>query len=272
MSYLIDDIHKTLKCLRSPRSKILIMNTLYSIIKRRIKKCLHNYLNFIMGIYLYGSYVRGTLLSYKWEMDTAIVFYDSTNVKLFANDILNRLVECFNKNNVQVTCAYINNFCYPYLILSLPLFGRKIHFEISIMSLNLWRLTHYHDLYIINVFKRYPYLRDDILLFKDFMKKLKIYGDLQDDFPGLAIEYIVIYYNGLSNALRSIANWKPPVIINLCKNIDVEAIVEKYEVTPITLIDPLGKTNITQFVSLNKLNKLILASKRLLSLMDTLKC
>jgi tRNA nucleotidyltransferase (CCA-adding enzyme) len=92
-------------------------------------------------------------------------------------------------------------------------------------------------------------LQDDVLLLKQFMKGIGVYGSevKTGGFSGYLTEILVIYYNGFENVLKNAAAWKAGETIDLEKH---QSIGHEH---PLVVADPTDpKRNVAAALSLTK--------------------
>ena len=97
-------------------------------------------------------------------------------------------------------------------------------------------------------------LQDDVLLLKQFMKGIGVYGSevKTGGFSGYLAEILVIYYNGFGNVLKNAADWKAGEIIDLEKHRSVD------HAHPLVAADPTDpKRNVAAALSLTKFSLFI---------------
>jgi len=127
--------------------------------------------------------------------------------------------------------------------------------------------TPYHTRYVIERLK--PGQEDQVRLLKGFMTGCGVYGaEIKvKGFSGYLTELLILYYGDFMNVVKSAANWRPPIVIDLERHYrSVEEVLEMFRNQPLIVIDPvdIGR-NVASAVSLTKLSEFILASKLFIS-------
>ncbi len=109
---------------------------------------------------------------------------------------------------------------------------------------------------------------NDVRLLKKFFKGIEVYGSeiKTEGFSGYLTELTIIYYGSFLNAIKGIANWKPPQVIDLLDIYeDVRDYLRFYGWKPLIFPDPVDpRRNAAAALSLKSLFTAILASKSFL--------
>jgi len=123
--------------------------------------------------------------------------------------------------------------------------------------------TPYHTRYVLSRLK--PGQEEEVRLLKGFMRACGVYGaEIRvEGFSGYLTELLTIYYGDFINAIREMAEWKPPITIDLEGYYESrERILEAFPESPLIVVDPVDRSrNVAAAVSLTRLSELILAAK-----------
>lgn len=106
--------------------------------------------------------------------------------------------------------------------------------------------TPFHNNYVSSRIKG---LEDEVLLLKQFMKAIKVYGSelKTHGFSGYLAELLIIHYGSFLNTLKAACRWKKGITI------DIEAHGTKHE-APMIVIDPIDcERNVAASLSLDNL-------------------
>ncbi|MDI9615940.1 MAG: CCA tRNA nucleotidyltransferase [Methanothrix sp.] len=117
--------------------------------------------------------------------------------------------------------------------------------------------TPFHSRYIS---ERIRGLEDDVLLLKQFMKGVGVYGsDLRTGgFSGYLAELLVIYYGSFLRVLEGASSWRPGTRIDLAQGADLRA--------PLVVIDPVDPNrNVAAALTLDRMFQFVGAARCFLS-------
>lgn len=107
--------------------------------------------------------------------------------------------------------------------------------------------TPFHNRYVES---RIGYLTDDVLLLKQFMKGIEVYGsELRTrGFSGYLVELLIIHYGSFENALKAACDWKTGTVI------DIENHGTVRHIAPLVMIDPTDpRRNVAAALSLDNM-------------------
>lgn len=120
--------------------------------------------------------------------------------------------------------------------------------------------TPFHSRYVS---ERIKGMEDDVLLLKQFMKGIGVYGsDLRTGgFSGYLAELLVIYYGSFLRVLEGASSWRPGTRIDLVGGGDIRA--------PLVVIDPVDpKRNVAAALTLDRMLQFVAAARCFLSSPD----
>lgn len=109
-----------------------------------------------------------------------------------------------------------------------------------------------------------PELRKEVRLFKGFLMGCGLYGaEIEvEGFSGYLSELLIINYGGLMPLLRSAAEWRIPIFIDMTGKVTREEALRLFPQASLIFIDPVDPSrNVAAAVSKTKLAEMILASK-----------
>ena len=207
-----------------------------------------------------GSISRGT--SIKGNFDVDVFFLFPTN--LSKDEIYSRLLRAASR----VLDVYEVHYAeHPYLQhivgdLKLDLVPAYNISDTSKMQSAVDR-TPFHMRYLQS--KLTSKMKDDVLLLKQFLKSLNLYGaELYiKGFSGYLCELLILHYGSFLNLLKSASSWKPPVFIDI-ENLNPSA-KQKFD-TPLIVVDPTDKhRNVAAPLSKTNFSRFVIAARRFLN-------
>lgn len=113
--------------------------------------------------------------------------------------------------------------------------------------------TPFHSLYVS---ERIKGREDDVLLLKQFMKGVGVYGsDLKTGgFSGYLAELLVIHYGSFLRVLEGASSWRPGIRIDIAKGADISA--------PLVVIDPVDPNrNVAAALTLDRMSQFVAAAR-----------
>ncbi|MFZ3111676.1 MAG: CCA tRNA nucleotidyltransferase, partial [Methanothrix sp.] len=119
--------------------------------------------------------------------------------------------------------------------------------------------TPFHTRYII---ARIAGLEDDVLLLKQFLKGIGVYGSelKTGGFSGYLAELLVILYRSFPDVLRAASHWRPDTVLNL------EGEGKRLRDEPLTVVDPVDPNrNVAAALTLDKMLLFSAASRSFLN-------
>ncbi len=251
---------RVLERIRPTEFQLKILKNIYKLVLKILSNCLKEEgLSFeIMPV---GSYSKGTLTSYKWELDIFILL-KNVDDKWILEKSEYLLTKCISPY-LPLTVKYAQ---HPYITVSL------LGVDVDIVPA-LWvdkprkkglgvERTPFHTKYVIQTL--HPCLKDDVRLLKSFLKGLNIYGAETGiyGFSGYLAELLIIHYGGFRKLLEAAARWKPPIYLDLEGQGNKEKLIKKYNNPPLIVVDPTDpERNAAASVSLKSLATFILGAK-----------
>lgn len=113
--------------------------------------------------------------------------------------------------------------------------------------------TPFHSRYVS---ERIRGLEDEVLLLKQFMKGVGVYGsDLRTGgFSGYLAELLVIHYGSFLRVLEGASSWRPGTRIDIAQGVDLRA--------PLVVIDPVDpKRNVAAALTLDRMFQFVAAAR-----------
>ncbi len=227
-------------------------------------------------ISIQGSLAKDTWLPEGKDIDIFLIFPKDFPKERF-EDIIKKLIIVAQKSGIRWILKYAQ---HPYVQYIVDKYEIDIvpcyRIEPGEKPLTAADRTPLHTNYVLSKLSENPDLRDDIRLFKRFLKVLGIYGaEIKvEGFSGYLAELLILNYGSFINLIKDVAErWKPKhIIIDVEKHYsDVKTIKKLFKDSPIIVIDPVDPTrNAAAAVSVESLSKLILASKLFLHKPDIL--
>ncbi len=119
--------------------------------------------------------------------------------------------------------------------------------------------TPFHTKYIVC---RITGLEDEVLLLKQFMKGIGVYGsELKvGGFSGYLVELLVLSYGSFSGVLQAATRWKPGQLI------DLERHAKKAHDEPLVVVDPVDpERNVAAALTMDKMFQFVVAARAFLA-------
>lgn len=220
-----------------------------------------------------GSYAKDTWLSGELDIDMFLLFnYGSLSLEYMKEVGLRIAYRVAELLGVEAHEMYAT---HPYLRLTYSGIEVDLVPAYSAPSpsdcLTPVDRTPFHTRYVLSRIASNPSLRDEIRLFKKFLKGIGVYGAevKVGGFSGYLAELITIYAGSFLDAIKLVASWRPRRVA-----LDIEGYYSKGELakllriarSPILVIDPVDKhRNVAAAVTEEKLSMLIAAAKEFLA-------
>ncbi len=106
--------------------------------------------------------------------------------------------------------------------------------------------------------------KNEVRLLKRFLKGIQAYGaDTHfNSLPGYATELLIVKYKNFPNALKQIAQWNIPTVIDIKKYWKKEQALQKFPEAALVLIDPTDSSrNVGAALSAEQMKRIIKASQ-----------
>ncbi len=220
---------------------------------------------------LQGSAAKDTWLPENKEVDIFVILPKSKPREML-DSLVSVVIEIFSRRGVEWTVKYAQ---HPYVQLKVNDIDVDVvpcyRIEPGEKPLTAADRTPLHTRYVLSKLEERPNLRDDIRVFKRFLKCLGIYGaEIKvEGFSGYLSELLIIYYKSFINLVREVASkWKPyHVVIDPEGHYrDRETPKKLFETHPLIVIDPVDPMrNAAAAVSIESMSTLILGCKLLLN-------
>lgn len=123
--------------------------------------------------------------------------------------------------------------------------------------------TPFHNQYLKKKLKKNQ--EKHVRLLKRFLKGINAYGadTHYNSLSGYAVELLIIHYQTFSNAIAAMAQWKPPIFIDLEKQWKKKDALSRFNQSPLVLIDPTDSTrNVAAALSNEQLGHIVSQCKR----------
>ncbi len=213
-----------------------------------------------------GSVAKGTYLESQHDIDIFVFFPPETSRPQMEETILSVGKRWAENRHAKYQIAYAE---HPYVRVFLDHEG--LTFKVDVVGAFLIRSTsklksavdrtRFHTAYVRQ--RLTPQLRDEILLTKQFMKGIGVYGSESrvGGFSGLLCEVLTIAHRTFLELLRAAAEWRPGQVV------DVEGLGagRKTFDAALVVIDPTdGRRNAAAAVSLEKMCTFIHAARSFL--------
>ena len=245
-----DLLNNTLEKIRAKKDDIQRINHLAKEFSDLLKR---NNIKFVFG----GSFAKGTFLKNIEDIDVYLLMKkeeDLSFLKEKLSDIFDDLrILHGSRDYFQVDFRGITFEMVPILDIKSVEEAR-----------NSTDLSRFHVEYVKKKIKDNPKLKDEILLFKYFLKQKNIYGaeSYNKGISGYLAEVLVIYFRGFLNTLKFFSKAKFPINIDidkeLAKKLKEQGKLNNFFNVP----DPVYKErNLGMACSIEKISALILESK-----------
>jgi len=233
-----------------------------------IEEIFHEIKNKFKGVepILVGSLAKGTDLREDKDIDIFIKFHKDVPRNELEKKGLDIGKKIFKKLKAKYEIDYAE---HPYIIGEYK--GYKIEivpcYDVTKPKSAVDR-TPFHTEYIKGKIQDNEILRNEILLLKQFMKGIGVYGAEAkiQGFSGYLTELLVINYGSFERVLRYAAKWKIPKVIDiehLWKENSIEDLKYFFPDDDLIVIDPIDKyRNVAAAVSKQKLSEFIIAARK----------
>ncbi|BAN90591.1 tRNA CCA-pyrophosphorylase [Aeropyrum camini SY1 = JCM 12091] len=253
---------KVLEGIRPTRLQLSILRRLYHIVKDALEACEDlKLLSPRYRVELVGSAAKGTLLRDKWEIDVFLLLdAPRGEIKRLGEEILR---SCLGGRLPY----YFKYSEHPYATVSLM--GMQADIVPAPLAVDPREAmgverTPFHTRYVRSRLEEEPWLVDDILLFKSFLKGVGVYGaeTRVGGFSGYLAEVLVIHYRGFEEAVKAASSWRPPVMIDTTGGkADFGMLARRYPDSPMIVPDPVDPSrNTAASVTLKRLSELVHAA------------
>lgn len=251
---------EVLEAIRPTGFQLRLLSRYYGLLERTLSGCLDRS-GYEYRIVPVGSYAKGTITSYKWELDVFILLRGVSDEWILSNG--ERLLRECLEGKLPVIVKYAQ---HPYVTVSLSGVEADIVPAVWVdrprrKGLGVER-TPFHTQYVTG--RLTDCLRDDVRLFKSFLKGLGVYGAETGirGFSGYLAEILIIHYGGFRRLLEEASRWRPPVYIDPEGRGDRSRLERRYRDSPIIVVDPVDpERNAAASVEARSLAILIAASK-----------
>jgi tRNA nucleotidyltransferase (CCA-adding enzyme) len=204
---------------------------------------------------LVGSAARGTWLSGDHDLDVFIGVFEGSSL-LPALEIARRIAPKFEERYAEH--AYVHAIFEGFELDLVPCYL----VEDASRILSAVDRTPFHNRYVSSRIKG---LEDDVLLLKQFMKGIGVYGsELKvGGFSGYLAELLVIRYGSFLGVLEKAALWRPGEVIDLAGHSS-----QDHE-DPLVVVDPVDPgRNVAAALTLDRMFQFVAASRLFLKVPD----
>ncbi|MDP2767678.1 MAG: CCA tRNA nucleotidyltransferase, partial [Candidatus Methanoperedens sp.] len=166
---------------------------------------------------LVGSSARGTWISGEHDLDIFIMFSPSVERKeleekgLYIARKVAQVSQSFEERYAEH--PYIHAIFNGFEVDLVPAFNVERASDIK----SAVDRTPFHNIYVASMIKG---LEDEVLLLKQFMKGIGVYGSelKTHGFSGYLVELLIIHYGSFIKVLESSCEWKPDITIDIEKH------------------------------------------------------
>ena len=237
---------------------------IYSIVKKELEKSLEK--NNIPGrISLQGSFAKDTWISGELDLDVFVLFPEEYDKEWLEEVGFKIILEAFQNYNYMIKYA-----AHPYLTVRIDNVDVDVvpAFDVSDPSRikSAVDRTPHHTRYVKS--KLTEEQKDQVRLLKKFMKGIGVYGaEIRvEGFSGYLVELLIIYYTSFRKTLENVAEWRPPIIIDIEGYYSPKEALKKFKNKELIVIDPVDPNrNVAAAVSRRSLAVFIAASRRYLA-------
>lgn len=196
---------------------------------------------------LVGSSARGTWISGEHDLDIFIMFPPDVERKELEENGLNiarkvaKESESFEERYAEH--PYIHALFDGFEVDLVPAFNVESASDIK----SAVDRTPFHNTYVASRIKG---LEDEVLLLKQFMKGIGVYGSelKTHGFSGYLVELLIIHYGSFIKVLESSCEWKPSITI------DIEKHGSAVHKDPMVAVDPTdSRRNVAAALSLDNM-------------------
>ncbi|GBF08641.1 CCA-adding enzyme [Aeropyrum pernix] len=246
-SVLPEDLRsRVLERIRPTRLQFSMLGRLYSLVARALEECEDLRLSIpAYRVELVGSAAKGTLLRDKWEVDVFLLLEAR-------REEVRRLGESLLRSCLEGRLPYYFKYSeHPYATVSLM--GMQADVVPAPLAVDPRdavgvERTPFHTRYVRSRLEEKPWLVDDILLFKSFLKGIGVYGaeTRVGGFSGYLAEVLIIHYGGFEETVKAASSWRPPVMVDTTGGkADLDMLARRYPDSPIIVPDPVDPSRNT---------------------------
>ncbi|MCE4615097.1 MAG: CCA tRNA nucleotidyltransferase [Desulfurococcales archaeon] len=247
------------------RLEYLVGNRFYNLVRSRLENCKE--LRRAYGkVSLEGSFAKDTWVSGSFDLDVFVIFPRELGRDWILDESLGLLEGCLSDLPFKVDFAQ-----HPYLTVVLMGLEANVVPVLRAEKPGDTRLaverTPFHTRYVWE--KLTSELRRDVRLLKSFLKGVGVYGAevKVGGFSGYLAELMVIHYGGFLDALKGIAGWSPPVVVDMEWGSDKGKLLKRFRDSPLIWVDPVDPSrNVAAAVRFEPLSRIVLAAKKFLAM------
>ena len=228
------------------REKTTVAKLAFNLVRKQVAKYSQ-----ITGVEFGGSYVKGTWLPKKADVDIFIKFQKSTSDKKFV-EISKRI----GFDSMKKYKPYVRYSEHPYVEAEIK--GTKVNVVPCYdVKKGQWQSaadrSPFHTKFMLESLT--GVMKNEVRLLKNFLSSNKIYGSeiAKQGISGYVTEVLILHYGSFQNVIQAIAKLK--------KNHVVGKPTKKFD-TSIIIIDPIDSNrNLGAAISNENLGRFILASR-----------
>jgi tRNA nucleotidyltransferase (CCA-adding enzyme) len=243
-------LEETLKKIKPTQSDLQRINHIAKEFSRILKQ---NEIKFIFG----GSYAKGTFLKNIEDIDVYLLIEKEEDVE----NLKEKLKEIFKELRIlHGSRDYFQVDFKGITFEMVPILNIKDVKEVK----NSTDLSRFHVEYVKSKIKKNPKLRDEILLFKYFLKQKEIYGaeSYNRGISGYLAEVLTIHFGSFLNVIDFFSKARFPINIGINEKIAAELKKEGKLNDFFNVLDPVyEKRNLGMACSIEKISSLIIESK-----------
>ncbi|MEM0453458.1 MAG: CCA tRNA nucleotidyltransferase [Sulfolobales archaeon] len=222
-------------------------------------------LNYPFRISLEGSVSKDTHIRNDTDLDIFVLIRYDGMTKEWLEGLVNKMLEVLSPFKPKRLYA-----SHPYLRfkedgIEVDVVPAYMAFSVDEIKTAVDR-TVFHTAFVKS--KLTKEMNNDVRLLKKFFKGIGVYGAeiKTEGFSGYLTELLIIYYGSFIDAVKGIANWKPPQVIDLLKMFeDIRDYLRVFEKKPLIFPDPVDpRRNAAAALSPKSLSTAVLACRRFL--------
>jgi len=214
-------------------------------------------------VVLGGSASRGTNMKGNHDLDFFIRFDSEKDISNYYKLLMAKSFDGFKL--VHGTREYFSGIFEGYRVEFVP----SIKYDSPNKAKNSADISYFHINYLKKQFEKNPELKDDVLIFKQFLKANDVYGaeSARSGFSGYVCELLIIYFKGFYNMLEYFENAKPKVVVDLEKHYknpeEAIKVFNKNKITgPLLVVDPqLPLRNAASCVSMESFSQFLFKAR-----------
>lgn len=215
-------------------------------------------------VFIAGSFPRRTFLRRDYDIDIFIRYPVGFSKEDLRKITFSLAEDVLGKENIRARYAehpYVEATIKGITINLVPSYKTEPYMWVSAVD-----RTYYHLKYLNE--KLTEKMVDEVLLLKSFLKGIGCYGAEASvkGISGYLAELLTLYYGNFLSLVRNVANWKPPIIIDIEGHYKFrEDVLFMFPDSNIIVVDPVDKgRNVASALSGRNLAKFISACKRFL--------